>query len=30
MLQGPPVQIVGAALITEFCGYNYSFVEVAF
>ena len=28
MLQGPPIQVVGVALITEFCDHNYSFVEV--
>ena len=30
MLQGPPIQVVGVALITEFCDHNYSFVEVIF
>ena len=31
MLQGPPIQVVGVALITEYCDYNYySFVEVIF
>ena len=30
MLQGPPIQVVGVALITEFCVHNYSFVEVIF
>ena len=29
MLQGPPIQVMGVALITEFCDHNnYSFVEV--
>ena len=28
VLQGPPIQVVGVALITEFCDHNYSFVEV--
>ena len=28
VLQGPPIQIVGVALITEFYDHNYSFVEV--
>ena len=27
---GPPIQVVGVALITEVCDHNYSFVEVAF
>ena len=30
VLQGPPIQVVGVALITEFCDHNYSFVEVIF
>ena len=30
VLQGPPIQVVGVALITEFCDHNYSFVEVVF
>ena len=30
MLRGPPIQVVGVALITEFCDHNYSFVEVIF
>ena len=30
MLQGPPIQVVSVALITEFCDHNYSFVEVVF
>ena len=28
VLQGPPIQVVGVALITEFCDHNYSFVEI--
>ena len=28
VLQGPLIQVVGVALITEFCDHNYSFVEV--
>ena len=30
MLQGPPIQVVGVALITEFFNHNYSFVEIVF
>ena len=30
VLQGPPIQAVGVALITEFCDHNYSFVAVVF
>ena len=30
MLQGPPIQVVGVALIAEFCDHNYAFVEVIF
>ena len=30
VLQGPPIQVVGVALITEFYDHNYSFVEVVF
>ena len=30
MLRGPPIQVVGVALVTEFCDHNYSFVEVVF
>ena len=30
VLQGPPIQVVGVVLITEFCDHNYSFVEVIF
>ena len=30
VLRGPPIQVVGVALITEVCDHNYSFVEVAF
>ena len=30
VLQGPPIQVVGVALITEFCDHNYFFVEVIF
>ena len=30
MFQGPLIQVVGVALITEFYGHNNSFVEVVF
>ena len=30
MLRGPPIQIVGVALITDFCDHDYSFVGVIF
>ena len=30
VLQGPLIQVVGVALITEFCDHNYSFVEIVF
>ena len=30
VLQGPPIQVVGVALTTEFCDHNYSFVKVIF
>ena len=28
VLQGPPIQVVGVALITEFCDHNFYFIEV--
>ena len=28
MLQGPPIQVVGVALIIESCDHNYTFVEI--
>ena len=28
MVQGPPIQVVGAASITEFYDRNYSFIKV--
>ena len=30
ILRGPPIQVVGVALITEFYDHYYSFVEVVF